>query len=50
MAKAVQVARDPLIESLITWAALTLMTRLARRTACSAERRDTAPYCLAQAA
>ncbi|MGW2724016.1 hypothetical protein [Streptomyces sp. NPDC001492] len=38
-------------ESLITWAAITLMTRrLTSRTARPAERRDTAPYYLAQAA
>ena len=38
-------------ESLITWAAVTLMTRrLTRRKARSAERRDVSPYCLAQAA
>jgi len=38
-------------ESLITWAAITLMTRrLTRRTARPAEQRDTAPYYLAQAA
>jgi transposase len=38
-------------ESLITWAAITLMTRrLTRRTARPAERRDTTPYYLAQAA
>ena len=38
-------------ESLITWAAITLMTRrLTRRTARPAERRDAAPYYLAPAA
>ncbi|WP_436847747.1 hypothetical protein [Streptomyces avermitilis] len=38
-------------ESLITWAAITLMTRrLTRRTTRPAERRDISPYYLAQAA
>ncbi|MFF4734221.1 hypothetical protein ACFY3M_55715 [Streptomyces mirabilis] len=38
-------------ESLITWAAVTLMTRrLTRRTTRPAERRDVSPYYLAQAA
>ena len=38
-------------ESLIMWAAITLMTRrLARRTARPGERRDATPYYLAQAA
>jgi transposase len=38
-------------ESLITWAAITLMTRrLTRRTARLAEQRDVPPYYLAQAA
>ncbi|MFJ9034846.1 hypothetical protein ACIRQP_41830 [Streptomyces sp. NPDC102274] len=38
-------------ESLITWAAVTLMTRpLTRRKAQPAERHDISPYYLAQAA
>ncbi|MEU9198142.1 hypothetical protein [Streptomyces hundungensis] len=38
-------------ESLITWAAITLMTRrLTRRTGRPAERRDVTPYYLTQAA
>jgi hypothetical protein len=38
-------------ESLITWAAITLMTRrLTRRKSRPAERRDAKPYYLAQAA
>ncbi|WP_439145891.1 hypothetical protein [Streptomyces canus] len=38
-------------ESLITWAAITLMTRrLARHKARPAERRDATPYYLPQAA
>ncbi|MFF3248967.1 hypothetical protein ACFYWY_35780 [Streptomyces sp. NPDC002870] len=47
----VQVEQPQVSESLITWAAITLMTRrLTRRKTQTAERRDVSPYYLAQAA